>query len=134
MEGRQEIQTCRNFFLHQAVITESMRQEVFPDFFVTLTRSGPKIPAAGYLEGEGFFFGLDSDFGCFLNILELRQNNQIWNLVRSTKFGTSSEQPQVEFLVLKRALRVNSDHKIEFFSLCSLCEHSFFTQKASYRL
>ena len=31
-----------------------------------ITRSGPKIPATGYLEGEGIFGfkNIDSDFGC----------------------------------------------------------------------
>ena len=51
------------------------------------TRSGPKIPAAGYLEGEGFFGfkDIDSDFGCCCE--------QFWNFVRTTQFGTLLEQP-----------------------------------------
>ena len=46
----------------------------------SVTRSGPKIPAAGYLEGEGFFGfkDIDSDFGCCYE--------QFWNFVRTTEF------------------------------------------------
>ena len=37
-------------------------------------------------------------------------------------------------LALKMALKVKSDHKFEFFGLCSLCEHGFISPKALYRL
>ena len=80
------------------------------------TRSGPKIPAAGYLEGEGFFgFGdICSGFGCS---------------IRTTKFGSRI----FGLLALKMALRVNSDHRFGFFGHCSLCGHGFFTPKATFR-
>ena len=43
------------------------------------TRSGPKIPAAGYLEGEGFlgFKDIDWYFGCY---------EKFWNFVRTLQF------------------------------------------------
>ena len=54
--------------------------------------------------------------------------------MRTTKFWLFSRCLIFGLLALKMALKVISDHKIEFFNLCSLCEHGFFTQKGSYRL
>ena len=55
----------------------------------TITRSGPKIPAAGYLEGEGFFGfkDIDSDFGCcYEQFWNFVRTTEFWNFVRTTKF------------------------------------------------
>ena len=54
-----------------------------------LTRSGPKIPAAGYLEGEGFFGfkDIDSDFGCcYEQFWNFVRTTEFWNFVRTTEF------------------------------------------------
>ena len=56
-----------------------VRRFLNDSFCHTATRSGPKIPAAGYLEGEGFFGfrKTDSDCGCSD---ELCRNNQVLEL------------------------------------------------------
>ena len=53
------------------------------------TRSGPKIPAAGYLEGEGFFGfkDTDPDFGCcYEQFWNFVRTTEFWNFVRTTEF------------------------------------------------
>ena len=80
-------------------------------------------------------------FGLMAFKMALKVHNGKW-------IGTSSEQPNLELgqnldvltkldfwpLALKMALKVKSDHKFEFFGLCSLCEHGFISPKALYRL
>ena len=100
------------------------------------TRSGPKIPAAGYLEGEGFFGfkDIDSDFGCcYEQFWNFVRTTEFWNFVRTTEFWLFSRSWIFGLLALKMALKVNSDHRFEFFGFCSLCEHGFFTSKAMFR-
>ena len=72
-----EEQLKRGIFISWVSRDQEQRSEIRPE-----TRSGPKIPAAGYLEGEGFFGfkDIDSDFGCCCE--------QFWNFVRTTQFGT----------------------------------------------
>ena len=97
------------------------------------TRSGPKIPAAGYLEGEGFFGfkDIDSDFGCcyeqFWNFVRTTEfwnfvrTTKFWNFVRTTEFWLFSRSWIFGLLALKMTLKVNSDYRFEIYGLCSLC-------------
>ena len=73
--------------------------------FHTITRSGPKIPAADQLEGGASFGFWD------------------FNFVRTAKISTSLEQPKygcsnevlfLAFLALKMAFKVNFDPTIGF--------------------
>ena len=84
------------------------------------TRSGPKIPAAGYLEEQNKTVNTRSPCKD-IQILELRQNNQISVVLK-----------KVRLLVLIFALKVDSDHKFEFLGLHSLCEHGFFSPMTLY--
>ena len=100
------------------------------------TRSGPKIPAAGYLEGEGFFGfkDIDSDFGCcYEQFWNFVRTTKFWNFVRTTEFWLFSRSWIFGLLALKMTLKVNSDHKFEFLGICSLSEQGFFSPKALYR-
>ena len=53
------------------------------------TRSGPKIPAAGYLEEERFLDLKNLSFGLMAFKMALKIQNGKWT-------GTSSEQPNLE--------------------------------------
>ena len=53
------------------------------------TRSGPKIPAAGYLEEERFLDLKNLSFGLMAFKMALKVHNGKW-------IGTSSEQPNLE--------------------------------------
>ena len=60
-----------------------------PMNYQRITRSGPKIPAAGYLEEERFLDLKNLSFGLMAFKMALKVHNGKW-------IGTSSEQPNLE--------------------------------------
>ena len=89
-----------------------------------VTRSGPKIPAAGYSEEERVFGfkDIDSDFGCcYEQFWNFVRTTKFWNFVRTTEFWLFSRSWIFGLLALKMTLKVNSDYRFEIYGLCSLC-------------
>ena len=114
-----------SFYSFVVVVLDSPFQTYF---WGIKTRSGPKIPAAGYSEEERVFGfkDIDSDFGCcYEQFWNFVRTTKFWNFVRTSEFWLFSRSWIFGLLALRMALKVNSDLRFKNYGPFPPCKHDF---------